>query len=129
MGMQHEVKLAGEGPAWPEVAALLAKHGAAVQMRLIDGQLAAPDDEPPPGWREIRVALAGEMVSVRREPGRVLLVAWGNANLAQRQLWNALAWAFAKPGGAVSTPAGPVSADEFATSAEMPPGWTATNQA
>jgi hypothetical protein len=127
MGMQHEVKLSDDCPAWPEVSALLARHGAAVQMRMIDGQLAAPDDEPPTDWREIRVALAGEMISVRREPGRVLLVAWGNANLAQRQLWNALAWAFAKLGGAVVTPAGPVTAEAFAAQAEMPPGWTSTN--
>lgn len=127
MGMQHEVTLAGEGPGWAEVAGLLAERGAAVQMRMIDGALAAPDDEPPADWRELRVALAGEMVSVRREPGRVVVVAWGNANLAQRQLWNALAWAFARNGGQVNTGAGAVSAEAFAAGAEFPPGWSASS--
>ena len=51
-------------------------------------------------------------ITIRREPAGVRLVAWGNASAAQRQLWNALAWAFAVAGG---TP--PVAGEE------MPPGW------
>ncbi|MBY0231478.1 MAG: hypothetical protein K2W96_19510 [Gemmataceae bacterium] len=112
MGMDRAVSFPGEAPAWADVAALLRQHGAAVQMRMIDGELAFPDEAPPPGWNELRVSLAGEMVSIRREPGGVRLVAWGNATAAQRQLWNALAWAFATVGGA------PVPEGE-----EMPPGW------
>jgi len=114
--MTREVK-SDAVPSWPAVAALLAAGGSAVQMRMIDGALAAPDDEPPEGWRELRVALAGEMVTARRVPGGVQVVAWGNANLTQLRAWNALAWAFAKAGGGTVDGA---EADEFAAGAEMP---------
>lgn len=97
--MTHEVRLEREVP-WAEATARLAQRGMALQMRMIDGALAAPDDQPPDGWREVRVAHAGEMVTVRRVPGGVQVVAWENASPAQRQLWDALAWAFASAGGA-----------------------------
>jgi hypothetical protein len=100
-------------PAWPAVAELLAKHGWPVQMRMIDGELAFPDEQPPDAWREIRVA-AGAMVTIRRGEGEVRLVAWGNADEAQRRLWQALAWAFASAGeGLVRTEQGEESAAAF----------------
>ena len=96
MGMEKRVPLAGDAPAWPKVAAELTKAGCPVQMRMIDGELAFPDEAPPDGWRELRVAHGGAMVTIRREPGAVVLVAWGNADEAQRRLWDALAEAFAR---------------------------------
>jgi hypothetical protein len=99
MGMNQSVVFSGQPPAWPAVAKLLADKGCPVQMRMIDGELAFPDEVPAEGWHEIRVAAAGAMVTVRRQPGQVVLVAWGNADENQRALWNALAAAFAAAGG------------------------------
>jgi hypothetical protein len=97
--MDQTVVFPGEAPAWPAVAKRLAEKGYPVQMRMIDGELAFPDEVPPEGWREIRVGAAGAMVTIRREPGRVVLVTWGNADESQRALWNAMAAAWAEAGG------------------------------
>ena len=100
MGVQLSVDFADSPtPAWPAVADLLARHGCAVQMRMIDGELSFPDEQPPENWREIRVSAHGAMVTVRRGEHDVTLVAWGNADDAQRRLWQVLAWAFALAGG------------------------------
>ena len=107
-------------PAWPTVAELLARHGWAVQMRMIDGELAFPDEQPPEAWREIRVAAGGAMITVRRSEQEVRLVAWGNADEAQRRLWQALAWAFASAGGGVvATDTGALEAAAFARQAGL----------
>jgi hypothetical protein len=51
----------------------------------------------------------------------VTLITWGNADLALRQAWNALAWACAAAGGGrVETPEGPADAETFRARAEMP---------
>ena len=56
MGMDQTVSFAGRPtPAWAAVADLLARHGFPVQTRMIDGQLALPDEAPPEPWRELRV--------------------------------------------------------------------------
>jgi hypothetical protein len=66
-------------------------------MRMIDGELAFPDELPKENWRELRVAHQGAMVTIRRTEQEVILVAWGNADEAQQRLWQALARAFAGP--------------------------------
>jgi hypothetical protein len=104
----------GKPPAWPEVAGLLAGQGRPVQMRMIDGELAFPDEEPPEGWREIRVGASGAMVTMRKGEDRVVLVAWGNADAAGRALWNTLTWAWAEAGnGLVQTAEGALDAAAF----------------
>ena len=120
MGMELKVTFAtGKVPAWPAVAALLAAEGSSsslppVEMRMIDGELAFPDEAPPEGWRELRVALGGAMVTVRRGADEASVVAWGNADAAQLRLWQTLAWALAAAGeGSVLTPDGPVNAATF----------------
>jgi hypothetical protein len=122
MGVDQTVMFSGETlPAWPAVAALLARKGWPVQMRMIEGELAFPDEEPPQTWREIRVGREGGMVTIRRQADRVVLVTWGNADRGQRELWNALAWAWAEAGGGVvQTEEGPQDATAFATKAELP---------
>jgi hypothetical protein len=112
----------GKVPAWPEVAAVLARRGRPVQMRMIDGELAFPDEEPPPAWREIRVGASGAMVTVRRGEGRVVLVTWGNADAAARELWDLLTWAWAEAGGGlVQAPEGALDAAAFAAKAGLFP--------
>jgi hypothetical protein len=64
------------------------------------------------------------MVTLRRAEGRVTVVAWGNADDAQRRLYNAAAWALARAGGGrVQAGDASLDADSFARQALMPPGW------
>lgn len=115
MGMDLQVVFPAAAPGWPAVAERLATRGLAVQMRMIDGELAFPDEAPPDGWRELRVAADGHMVTVRRSEAGVALVVWGNADAAQRRLWHALAWAFAATAaGQVHTEQGALDAETFA---------------
>jgi hypothetical protein len=100
MGQERVVTFAGGAvPPWQNVGELLTRSGFPVQMRMIDGQLAFPDEQPPESWSELRVGTAQGMVTIRREADRVRLVTWGNADAAMVQAWNALAWAFAEAGG------------------------------
>src|SRR4051794_39109172 len=98
MGMEQTVAFPTAPPPWTAVAELLAGRGYAVQMRMIDGELSFPDEQPPEPWRELRVGTPQGMVTVRRAADRVVCVTWGNADAALRQAWNALAWAFAAAG-------------------------------
>jgi hypothetical protein len=126
MGMEQIVTFPqGHVPAWTAVAELLAAHGFPVQTRMIDGQLAFPDETPPDDWRELRLGTPQGMVTLRREADRIICVTWGNADQAMLQAWNALAWAVAAAaGGQVLAPAGPLDADAFRRGAELPPALT-----
>ncbi len=122
MGMERVVTFAGAAPGWEALRELLARHGFPVQLRMIDGELAFPDEAPPEGWRELRVGTAQGMVTLRREAGLVRVVTWGNADAAMLQAWNALTWACAEAsGGAVETDAGALTADPFARTHDLPP--------
>jgi hypothetical protein len=131
MGMDQTVTFPGrEAPAWPAVAALLAERSYPVQMRMIDGELAFPDEEPPPGWQEIRLGTPQGMVTLRRQrqgpDEAIVLVTWGNADADLRQAWNALTWACALAGaGQIHTEAGTLDAQAFAQQVELPPGFSA----
>src|SRR5262245_30393752 len=102
MGMETKVRLGyGAAPLWPAVAELLGGRGYAVQLRMIDGQLAFPDEGPPADWRELRLGTPGGMVTLRRAAGEVLVVVWGNADAGLLQAWNAVTWACAEVGAGV----------------------------
>ena len=124
MGMEQTVTFpAGSPPSWPAVRDLLASHGVTVSVRMIDGELAFPDEEPPENWRELRIGTAeGMMVTVRREePNRVVLVVWGNADTGLVQTWNALTWALAEAGnGQIDTVDGSHTAAEYAGRVDPP---------
>ena len=68
-------------------------------MRMIDGELAFPDETPPDNWREVRVAVSGGMITLRRESDGITLVIWGNADAGTREAWHALAQALAALAG------------------------------
>ncbi|MBI2807384.1 MAG: hypothetical protein HYX68_20575 [Planctomycetes bacterium] len=125
MGMDQKVIFPSEKtPPWQKLIDLLAARGLLVQMRMIDAELAFPDETPPETWRELRVASSSGMVTLRREPDGITLVIWGNADLPTRQTWNALAWALAHlTGGRIRTATAETSGDEFARAAEMPARW------
>jgi hypothetical protein len=122
MGMDLAVTFpAGGTPTWDAVRDRLAGGGFPAQVRMIDGELALPDEAPPASWRELRVSTPQGMVTLRREADGIRAVTWGNADAALRQAWNAVAWACAAAGGGrVVTAAGPVSAEEFRRSADLP---------
>ena len=116
----------GAAPSWPAVRERLARHGLVMPVRMIDGQPAFPDEEPPEGWRELRVAAGDGMVTVRREENRVTFVTWDNAGPAVRRAVNGLAWAFADVGtGRVDAPEGAVDAAAFLRVADLPEGFGA----
>jgi hypothetical protein len=90
MGLEREVVFNGPVPAWSVVAA----HLTDVQMRMIDGQLAAPEEQPHEPWHELRVARDGEMLTIRRLADRVVLVGWAEPSPARQRLTEDLIRAF-----------------------------------
>ncbi|MGA9465494.1 MAG: hypothetical protein WBV28_22080, partial [Terracidiphilus sp.] len=57
MGLTQIVQFpTSHAPSWPAVRDLLAAHKFPLQMRMIDGELAFPDEEPGENWRELRLA-------------------------------------------------------------------------
>ncbi len=111
----------GRAPSWPAACALLARRGYPIQMRMIDGLPAFPDEAPPDNWREVRVAAAGGMVTVRREGNLLRFVVWTNAGAELRQAANAVAWACAEVGaGRIDTAEGLAGATAFFNTAELP---------
>jgi hypothetical protein len=124
MGMERVVMFdGGQVPSWPQIRDLLAGHSYPVQLRMIEGELAFPNEMPPESWRELRVGTPQGMVTLRRGPDRVSLVTWGNAEPPMRQAWNALTWAVAEvTGGRIISEADSWNADEFRRQGELPPG-------
>src|SRR5438067_12815516 len=122
MGMEQTVTFALGGlPTFEAVSSLLAARGFPLQLRMIDAELAFPDEKPSEGWRELRVGTPQGMITLRREADRLSLVTWGNADRGLTQAWNALVWACAHQGGGqVLTERGPVSADEYRQTADLP---------
>src|ERR1700730_18597864 len=99
MGMDQSVTFKDTPiPTWEAVSTLLSSKGYPVQMRMIDGQLAFPDEQPPDDWKELRVGTPQGMITIRREPQRLVFVTWGNADAEMLKAWNALTWAFAEVG-------------------------------
>ena len=122
MGMEQTVIYSGKPiPAYATVRDFLGQHGFPLQMGMIDGQLAFPDEMPEENWRELRLHTPQGMVTVRREADRLRFVTWGNADAAMIQAWNALVWAFAEVGGGqVETPDGMLDAGAFHEHVELP---------
>ena len=102
MGMQQAVSFASQVPTWSAVCEALTQAGCeAPGMRMIDGDIALPDEQPPDAWHELRVAWpngAGMVTVKRAQPQRLELVVWGNADEALQRGWHWLTWAFASAG-------------------------------
>jgi hypothetical protein len=122
MGMDQKVLFPPDRtPSWTVLRDLLAARRLAPQLRMIDGELAFPDEAPPDTWQELRIGSAHGMVTLRREPDGIRLVTWGNADDALRQAWNVLTWAVATLSeGTVETESGRVNAQDFARTANVP---------
>src|SRR5262245_11306561 len=118
MGQERVVRFPnGLVPPWPQVGELLTRCGFPITMRMIDGQLAFPDEQPPDSWTELRVGTPQGMVTLRHESDGVRLVTWGNADAAMLQAWNAVTWAIAQAGGGLVEGSPP---DEFRRRADLP---------
>jgi hypothetical protein len=122
MGLEQSITFSqGVVPRWAEVNELLDRREFRVQVRMIDGELALPDEAVPDHWRELRVSTPSGMVTLKRQGDRVVCTAWSNADDKLKQAWNALAWSFAQVGdGRVMSPAGKYSPDEFYRVSELP---------
>lgn len=123
MGMEQTVSFIGRAiPAYTTVRDFLARRGFSVQMGMIDGHLAFPDELPDENWQELRLRTPRGMVTVRRTPERLVFVTWGNADAHMTQAWNALVWAFAEVGGGqIETPNGRQDAHAYRSSVQLPP--------
>jgi hypothetical protein len=80
MGLDLTVPLPGPVPAWDRLADAASALGVPVQLRLIDGLPAFPDETPAEDWGQLGVSTPAGMVTLRRIPGGVQLVVWGNAD-------------------------------------------------
>ena len=123
MGLDRTIRFASGGaPNWEAVVAQLRRVGLEASLRMIDGLPAFPDELPEETWEELRVGFAAGMVTLRSGPDHLSCVVWGNAEGPLKQSWDALCWACASAcGGKIESPAGPVSADEFARAAGLDP--------
>src|SRR5437868_6509721 len=79
MGIDQKIVFpSGNLPTWSQFADLCAARQVPVQLRMIDGELALPDETPPHDWRELRVGTPGGMVTLKRESDGITIVIWGN---------------------------------------------------
>jgi hypothetical protein len=95
MGMELRTVFGPAGcPRWPDVATRLAEAGFPPTVRMIDGELALPDETPPDSWRELRVSTGPGMITIRRDDTGVTVIIWANADEAMHKAWEAVARAF-----------------------------------
>jgi hypothetical protein len=122
MGIEQSISFPNTAlPSWVALRGFLDQHGYPISLRMIDGELAFPDEVPPDAWRELRVATPEGMVTMRRDRDRLIMVTWGNADAALVQAWNGLAWAAAELGdGRIESPNGSVTAADFRRAADLP---------
>lgn len=67
---------------WSALVDRLKVLGESPILRMIDGLPAFPDEVPADGWKELRIGLAGGMVTVRRTLEGFSCVTWGTADPA-----------------------------------------------
>jgi|SRR6516162_6167932 hypothetical protein len=122
MGIEQSIIFANNAlPSWVALKTFLDHHGFPIQLRMIDGELAFPDEVPSDAWRELRVGTPQGMVTMRRDRNRIVFVTFGNADAALVQAWNGLVWAAAEVGGGrIEGPHGVVTAADFRRTAELP---------
>ncbi|MSU78386.1 MAG: hypothetical protein EXS16_09850 [Gemmataceae bacterium] len=122
MGMEHKVSIArNTAIIWTELTAYCNAWAFPLQLRMIDGELAFPDETPPHDWKELRISTSGGMITLRRDNDGISVVVWGNADDAMRQSWNTLTLMLARVTGASVIVDGETkTADGFAAGAGLP---------
>lgn len=115
MGQERTIQFPAGVPGWDAIRGQLARVGEPAPLRMIDGLPAFPDESPADGWKELRVAVGGGMVTLRRAAGSITCVVWGNADAALLAGFVKVVWACAAAGGgSVDMDIDPVPADVFA---------------
>jgi hypothetical protein len=109
-------------PSWAAIQGELARVDVAVELRIIDGLPAFPDETPDDGWKELRIGTSAGMITLRRREGAITCVVWGNADETLSAVWSKVIWACATAAkGHIQLPSGPISADRFAQSIDLVP--------
>jgi len=99
MGAERVVHFrAGTVPGWVEIAAKLTANGESPIIRMIDGLPAFPDEVPDPEWKELRIGLAGGMVTLRRDTETIRCIVWGSDDPALNAALDAAARAVISAG-------------------------------
>lgn len=75
MGM--EVSLPGNHWTWPQIQNAMRSFDPPAVLKMADGLLVFPDEEPQPDWKELRLGFPSGMITLRRESGALKLVTWG----------------------------------------------------
>jgi hypothetical protein len=89
---------------------------------MIDGLPAFPEESPDDNWKELRLALSGGMVTLRREPGAICCLIWGNADSALQSSWARVVLASAAAGGGlIDGPHNPLTPEQFAAENALSP--------
>ncbi len=100
MGVQSNFSFpSGNIPSWEQLSAKLAETGDAPVVRMIDGMPAFPDEAPTDGWNEVRIGLAGTMITLGRTAEMIAIVTWGTADPALEAARNRVCQAFLAIGG------------------------------
>lgn len=89
MGLERTVP-AAKPFEWPKLVARLKELGETPVLRMIDGLPAFPDETPADDWKELRIGLAGGMVTVRRTSDGYSCVTWGTVDAALQTSTDAL---------------------------------------
>jgi hypothetical protein len=83
MGIDRTIVLDGRpAPTWVMIREVLASHGRAPQLRMVDQMPAFPDETPDEPWTEIRLTLGNGMLTLRRQSPGLSVIVWGNADSA-----------------------------------------------
>jgi hypothetical protein len=80
MGQEIVIPTSKQSWSWEDFLEHCQRKNLSMEMRMIDGNLAFPDEKPEPDWREVRIATANGMITLRRELGAIRFVIWGNAS-------------------------------------------------
>lgn len=79
MGLERTIP-ATKPLAWPMLVQRLTAIGESPVLRMIDGLPAFPDEIPSDDWKELRIGMAGGMVTLRRTTDGYSCVTWGTAD-------------------------------------------------
>jgi hypothetical protein len=79
MGLSQRIEKK-DFPQWPEFLAKAATVGVALQLKMIDGLPAFPDETPEESWQELRISTANGMITLRKTADALDLITWGNAD-------------------------------------------------
>ena len=75
MGM--ELSILAPSLDWTRIRLALDQFAPKGSLRMADGLLTFPEEEPSPDWRELRVALPSGMVTLKRTKNGLDLITWG----------------------------------------------------